>query len=87
VHDVSEGGLAIALAEAAIYSGVGGELDLNDDRADLFGEVGGRVILALPAEAELEPPDGVHLRRVGAVGGETLFGVGLDELRCAWEGG
>jgi phosphoribosylformylglycinamidine synthase II len=86
VHDVSEGGLAIALAEAAIYSGVGGELDLNDDRADLFGEVGGRVILALPAEAELEPPDGVHVRRVGAVGGESLFGVGLDELRRAWEG-
>ena len=33
VHDVSEGGLAIALAEAAIFSGIGAELDLPDDPA------------------------------------------------------
>ena len=31
VHDVAEGGLAVALAEAALWSGVGAELDLDDD--------------------------------------------------------
>jgi phosphoribosylformylglycinamidine synthase subunit PurL len=86
VHDVSEGGLAIALAECAILSGIGAELDLRDDRADLFGEVGGRVILALAADLELEPPDGVQVRRIGTVGGERLLGVAVDELRRAWEG-
>ena len=34
VHDVAEGGLAVALAEAAIASGIGAELDLPDDALD-----------------------------------------------------
>jgi phosphoribosylformylglycinamidine synthase len=52
VHDVADGGLAVALAEAALWSGVGAELDLEDDPLALFGEVGGQVIVALsPDEA------------------------------------
>ena len=46
VHDVAEGGLAVALAEAALWSGVGAELDLDDDPLTLFGEVGGQVVVA-----------------------------------------
>ena len=45
-HDASEGGLAVCLAEAAIFSGLGAALDLRDDPIELFGEVGGRAIVA-----------------------------------------
>ncbi len=90
VHDAAEGGLAVCLAEAAIFSGAGASLDLRDDAVELFGEVGGRAIVSCsPAAcddvesvaAELSVP----LRRVGEVGGGTLLGVALDELRGAWE--
>ena len=49
-HDVSEGGLAVCLAEAAITSGIGAELDLPDDRVSLFGEGGGQVVIACAPE-------------------------------------
>ena len=48
VHDVSDGGLAVCLTEAAILSGVGAELALDDDPLTLFGETGGRAVLACP---------------------------------------
>ena len=87
VHDVSEGGLAVALAEAALWSGVGAVLTLEDDPLTLFGEVGGQVAAALPAE-QLEPdPTGadVEVRRIGTVGGDDVLGVPLAELRTAYE--
>jgi hypothetical protein len=30
-------------------------------------------------------PDGVPLRRIGTVGGDSLLGFPLEELRRAWE--
>ncbi|HJR94874.1 MAG TPA: AIR synthase-related protein, partial [Gaiellaceae bacterium] len=89
-HDASDGGLAVCLAEAAIFSGLGAALDLRDDAVELFGEVGGRAIVACaPGEAsELESVAsalGVPLRRVGEVGGGTLLGVELQRLRSARE--
>jgi phosphoribosylformylglycinamidine (FGAM) synthase-like enzyme len=88
VHDVSEGGLAVALAEAALWSGLGAELDLDDDPLLLFGEIGGQVIVALPpSQVEVDPTGGdVDMRRIGIVGGDSLFGIGLDELARAHEG-
>ena len=90
VHDVSEGGLAVCLAEAAIYSGLGARVELEDDSLELFGEVGGRAVISCSPEAadsvralglELEVP----LRAVGVAGGATLLGVELPHLRRAWE--
>jgi phosphoribosylformylglycinamidine synthase len=89
VHDIAEGGLAVALAEAALWSGVGASLDLDDDPLTLFGEVGGQVIVALPGE-QVEPDptgDEVELRRIGTVGGDTLLGIPLAELERAHQGG
>ena len=77
VHDVSEGGLAIALAEAAIFSGIGAELDLPDDPLTLFGEGGGRAVLA--SSAELPFP------HIGRVGGDTLLSLSIEDLRQAYE--
>ena len=87
-HDVSEGGLAVALAEAALHSGIGARLDLPLDRVALFGEGCGQVILAMPAEqVEIDPlGSDVAVRRIGEVGGDEILGVSLDELRAAWEG-
>jgi phosphoribosylformylglycinamidine synthase len=90
VHDASEGGLAVCLAEAALFSGCGAALDLRDDVVELFGEVGGRAIIACAphAASEIETVAGelsVPLRRIGEVGGGTLLGVELQRLRDAWE--
>jgi len=90
VHDVSEGGLAVCLAEAALHSGCGALVDFPDDPLELFGEIGGRAVVSCEPDAadplralalELEVP----LRAAGVVGGATLLGVELAQLRRAWE--
>jgi phosphoribosylformylglycinamidine synthase len=88
VHDVAEGGLAVAHAEAALWSGVGALLELDDDPLTLFGEVGGQVVVALdPGLVEPDPTGAaVEARRIGTVGGDRLFGIALHELRAAYEG-
>ena len=77
VHDTAEGGLAVALAEAAIASEVGAELDLPDDALALFGEGGGQAVLASSSDLDLP--------RIGMVGGASLLGVPVEQLRQAWE--
>jgi phosphoribosylformylglycinamidine synthase II len=84
-HDASEGGLAVALAEAAIWSGVGAELDFPDDPTALFGEGGGQAVIACAPE-HAETLSGVPLRRLGTVTGTTVLGVPVDELQAAAEG-
>jgi phosphoribosylformylglycinamidine synthase subunit PurL len=88
-HDVSGGGLAVALAVAALWSGTGAVLALDDDPLTLFGEVGGQVVAALPSDRVEPDPSGadVEVRLVGTVGGDQLLGVPLAELRPAYEGG
>jgi hypothetical protein len=78
----------VALAEAALHSGVGARLDLPLDHVTLFGEGCGQVILALPADQLETDPLGsdVAVRRIGEVGGDEILGVGLARLRAAWEG-
>ncbi len=87
VHDVAEGGLAVALAEAAIHSGLGATLDLPDDPVALFGEGGGQAILAVPQDqVEVDPLGAdVQVRRIGEVGGNAILGVPVDALRAAWD--
>ena len=90
VHDVSEGGLAVCLAEAALHSGCGALLELDDDPLELFGEIGGRAVVSCSPEAAdslqaLALAHEVLLRSVGVVGGATLLGVELAQLRAAWE--
>ena len=90
VHDASEGGLAVCLAESAVVSGTGAALDLRDDPVELFGEVGGRAVIACAPDAAVEIESvaselSVTLRRVGEAGGGTLLGVALERLRGARE--
>ena len=83
VHDVSLGGLAVALAKAALHSGVGADVALPDDPRAWFGEGGGQAVLAC-APDDVAGLGGVPIRRLGVVGGTGLLGVELDELREAW---
>ena len=85
-HDAAEGGLAVALAELALWSGVGAELELDDDALTWFGEGGGRAVVACTAD-EAERLQGIALQRIGVVRGSRLLGVRLDELRAAYTGG
>jgi phosphoribosylformylglycinamidine (FGAM) synthase-like enzyme len=83
-HDVSEGGLAVCCAEAAIVSGIGAELELPSEAVALFGEGGGQAVIACAPE-EAGSLSGVPLRQIGVVGGDKVGGIPLANLREAWE--
>ena len=85
VHDVSDGGLAVALAEMAVRSGVGARLSGVTGHAELFSEAPSRVLLcALPAEAavvvERCHDGGVPVTLLGGSGGDRLVVEGLLDL-------
>jgi phosphoribosylformylglycinamidine synthase len=86
VHDVSEGGLAVCLAEMALHSGVGAVVDLPDDAVAWFGEGGGCAVIALPRDQiEVDPlGSDFAVRLIGEVGGDTLLDVPLRELGAVW---
>jgi phosphoribosylformylglycinamidine synthase subunit PurL len=84
-HDAADGGLAVALAEAAILSGIGAELDLPADPLAWFGEGGGQAVVACTRE-DVPRLGGVPLRELGVVGGDRILGVPLAELGKAWHG-
>ncbi|HIE09750.1 MAG TPA: phosphoribosylformylglycinamidine synthase II, partial [Armatimonadetes bacterium] len=85
-HDLSEGGLLVALSEACLLGGGGIDVDLTEhseasgiDRPDflLFSETQGRILLSIPPEEavrveELARSKGVPLFWLGEVGGEGL---------------
>jgi phosphoribosylformylglycinamidine synthase len=78
-HDLSDGGLAIALAEMAMASGIGataGELN-NDPLVAFFGEDQGRYLLTVTSSkretlAERAKSAGVPMPWIGNTGGSTL---------------
>lgn len=81
VHDVSDGGLAIALAEYAIASGVGAAIDLDPGSGRLdaawFGEGPSRVVLAVaPARVSgvlrMAWDKGIAATELGRAGGDRL---------------
>ncbi len=81
-HDVSDGGLALALAECTFTRSaghrVGAQIALSEPlrpEALLFGESTGRVVVATAAPAELERlarEQAVPARRLGETGGARL---------------
>jgi phosphoribosylformylglycinamidine synthase len=101
-HDTSVGGLGVALARLAIASSLGAEITLPSEAgelptASLFGERGGRVLLAVRPEAEAAlvaaaADADVAACRLGVAGGDRLeIGAGkarlafsLEQLRASW---
>lgn len=98
VHDLSDGGLAVALAEMAIANGVGATIDAlpgGPRHAALFGEDQARYLVtcrpgetaALLAEAAKA---GVPTQRLGVTGGNALRLPGeepilISNMRTAYE--
>ncbi len=76
-HDVSRGGVALALAEMAVRSGVGFSVARMADHAALFSESSGRALLCvapdqLRAVLDVLEANGVPNSRIGAAGGDRL---------------
>jgi phosphoribosylformylglycinamidine synthase II len=97
-HDVSDGGLAICLAEAVLLQGVGAEVTLPAGAAEfvsLFSESTARaVVTCSDADAdrvlELAAQHGVPVTRLGRTGGDQLViagigGIPVAEMRAAHE--
>jgi len=98
VHDVSDGGLAVALAEMALAGGLGAEVEGHENYTQAqwwFGEDQGRYVVTVPdvdafqhqiAKGTRDADTASSgLRRIGTVGGDSLFGVPLAKLRDAHE--
>jgi len=90
-HDLSDGGLAVALAESCLRGETGCVVTVpGDPFTSLFSESAGRAIVAVRPGAEaafdqLRAAHDVPGVRLGAVGGDSLvfaglFTIGLDEL-------
>ncbi len=79
-QDVSGGGLAVALAESAMWGDLGADLQVSVGSApavELFGEAPGRVVVTVEGGRwrELESlalRHALRLRRLGTVGGDRL---------------
>jgi len=98
-HDVSHGGLAVALAEMCFGGNIGAEVDIGSlgaMRSDfkLFSESATRWVCEVKKGSEKEFESRVEARKIGEVGGETLrirdntrwlFNVHLNIMRDAWK--
>ena len=96
-HDVSDGGLAIALAESCLAGGHGCRVALpGDEFTFLFSESAARVVVAVMPGSEAEfaalcAAHGVPAVPLGTAGGDRLevagsFAVPLDELAATHQG-
>ncbi len=94
-HDLSDGGLAQALVEAALRHDVGVSVTLGEDPfIDLFSESAGRAIITTRASDDesviaLAGALGVPIARIGHTGGSDVvvegeFSVSLRQVRAAW---
>jgi phosphoribosylformylglycinamidine synthase len=100
VHDVSDGGLAVSLAEMAMASGIGAKLDADAQSAGAhafwFGEDQARYVVTVAAGRAAEviargQKAGVPLRALGTTGGDALTLPGerpilVAKLRDRFEG-
>jgi phosphoribosylformylglycinamidine synthase len=95
VHDVSDGGLAVALAEMAIASGVGFHVAGLDGHAALFSEAPSRVVACVTGAegahtiARRAADAGLTVTRLGSAGGgqmvvDGLLDVSLEEAQRRW---
>jgi phosphoribosylformylglycinamidine synthase II len=92
-HDVSDGGLAQALVEAALANGIGCSVRLEGDQfVALFAESAGRVVVTTAdndALWALAQRHGVPIAEIGRTTDahltvESQFSLPLDEVRRAW---
>ncbi len=89
VHDISDGGLLVTVAEMALAGKLGCTLDPIGDALAAFGEAQARYIVTAPTD-DFADDAGIPITRIGTVGGTALKAPGLDvalaDLRAAHEG-
>lgn len=81
VHDISDGGLIVTIAEMALAGKIGATLDVALTTASAFGEDQSRYVVTAPAGVEI-----AGAVKIGTVGGDSVAGVSIDALRTAHEG-
>lgn len=98
-HDISQGGLALALAEMCMAGGYGMEIDLTDVQMPmhglLFGEDQARYVITVEEKmaqflANNAADAGVQFRVLGKIGGDKLvvkdvLTLGVAEMKTAHE--
>jgi phosphoribosylformylglycinamidine synthase len=97
-HDLSDGGLAQALVESALHTGIGARVVLPEGLSpfvQLFSESAGRALVAVPRSEELRFTEmcdarGLPCTRIGVTDGahlevQDVLTVSLDDLRLAHE--
>lgn len=97
-HDVSDGGVAIALTEMALSGDIGVTIDIGADVSApwLFGEDQGRYIITCTADqlktvTSTFENAGILVRQIGTTGGDSISftgdaSIGLSTLRDFHEG-
>ncbi len=92
VHDVSDGGVAVALAEMAIASRLGADVTLGGHAtSDAFGEWQGRYLLTAKMNDEQEfdlehhLPSDLRMRVMGRVGGDNLRFWTREPIEKEWD--
>jgi phosphoribosylformylglycinamidine synthase len=86
VHDVSDGGLAVCLAEMAVRSGIGLQVGGIGDRAELFSETPGRVVactMSVDRVLEVAQAARVPATVIGKAQGDRIVIDGHLDLRLA----
>ena len=91
---MSEGGLAVAIAEMCIAGGLGASLPGHFDEVELFSESNSRFIIEVEPKYMIEIESlfqGFPIHKLGTVVKESvlafddLFSIGVDELKTAWQ--
>ncbi len=99
-HDVSDGGLAVCLAECCIAGGLGAKVGLDSSAVTLFGERTATIVVSVaPRDTgafwACVRAEGVPVIGIGGVGGEAInirhqgdlfIHARLEKLRDAYEG-
>ncbi len=83
IHDVSRGGLGVALAELAVRSGTGLRVAGVLDHHELFTEAPSRVVVCTTRRNEVvsrAAEAGVGFRVLGQAGGDRIVVEGLVDL-------
>ena len=101
VHDLSDGGLGVALAEMAIASGIGAEIVPPagaDPIATFFGEDQGRYVITVKRDersaqalARIAVEPSIGMSTIGVTGGASLklgegHAISIEQLKAAHEG-
>ncbi|MBN9500752.1 MAG: phosphoribosylformylglycinamidine synthase subunit PurL [Armatimonadetes bacterium] len=96
-HDLSEGGIAVTLAEMAMEANLGIEVELNgsgfvySERVDakLFGELPGRVVVSVKAGQEdavvlMAKSFGLAAQRLGKMSASGSLSIRVGDQSCSW---